>query len=414
VDVDVRVVHVDVPAERAADEREGRREIQQLEERLVVGDRAEEVKGAIVGKPAGIVLALVEPVYRLDEGLERRRGQRIHDHNQTLLVELMVSAVYHGTEYVARDRRGPDWNRRRTGGVMRTVRLIALAAAIGATVWLLAAGANEGTTAARAAGCAATAVHHQPTKNPGLSELPWVQARPDRAFVMGLLLSYSQTLRDARVSRSDGLVLWMRGEKILWKAVGSSIGGTAVARQVGARRSFKIPLRSTSRGVVSALRFPAAGCWRLTLRTRRGAASAVALVVPRPATLGCDATPVGPTGLAGVRPTTAGIAGLWTWFTSANEALIYTHGVAPKEVPTKVPWWIRHGWGARLHLTGIRLDTRGQFRQAFWQAGEAGTRPEGYRAMFPSIVKVPSAGCWLFTLRTGRVAGILVVRAVDL
>ena len=31
----------------------------------------------------------------------------------------------------------------------------------------------------------------------------------------------------------------------------------------------------------------------------------------------------------------------------------------------------------------------------------------------PADLPVPSAGCWLFTLRTGRVAGILVVRAVD-
>jgi hypothetical protein len=35
------------------------------------------------------------------------------------------------------------------------------------------------------------------------------------------------------------------------------------------------------------------------------------------------------------------------------------------------------------------------------------------RAVFPSTVDVPAAGCWLFRLRTGRQAGVLVVRAVD-
>ncbi len=230
---------------------------------------------------------------------------------------------------------------------------------------------------------------------------------------MALLVSYVPTLRDARVNRSGGLVLWTRGEQIVWKVIGSAVRPSLVARQVGAGRTLTVPLQVGARGLLSALRFPAAGCWRLTLRTIHGAASVVALVVPRPAKPACDSTPVGATGLAVVRPTTAGIVGLWTWFTSTNEALIYTHGVAPKDVPTKVPWWIRRGWGARLHLTGIRLDARGQFRQAFWQAGEPGRGPRGYQAMFPSVVKVPSAGCWLFTLRTGRLAGILVVRAID-
>ena len=82
-------------------------------------------------------------------------------------------------------------------------------------------------------------------------------------------------------------------------------------------------------------------------------------------------------------------------------------------MPTKVPWWIRRGWGVRLHLTGVRLDGSGQFSQAFVQAGDPSGRPDGYRAIFPSIVRVPSAGCWLFRLRTGRVAGILVVRAIE-
>jgi hypothetical protein len=297
---------------------------------------------------------------------------------------------------------------------MGPVRLIALVAAIGATAWLVGAAVTKPATARLVSnGCAATAVHYQPTKNPGLSEFPWVQARPARTFVMGILVSYPQTLRDARVNRSDGLVLWTRGERIVWKVVRSAVKPTIVARRIGSGQSFRTTLRVTRSGLVSALRFPTAGCWRLTLRTGRGAARVVALVVPPPARPACDATPVEPTGLAAVRPTTAGIAGAWTWSTTANEALIYTHRVAPRGISTKVPWWVRRGWSARLRLTGVRLDGRGQFRQAFWQAGEPSGYPAGYHAVFPSIVNVPSAGCWLFTLRTGRLAGILVVRAID-
>jgi hypothetical protein len=264
------------------------------------------------------------------------------------------------------------------------VRWIALAAVIGAAAWL-GFGAHSGKTA-RAAACATTLVHYQPTKNPGLSEIPWVRARPDRAGVVALLASYRSTLRDARVNRSDGLVLWTRGERFVWAPTGAwSVEAVVVARQVGGARSFTTPIRVKNRRLVSILRFPSVGCWRLTVHTGRGTASIVALVV----------------------------AGVLSWFTPDHAALMYTHGAAPDEMNTKVLWWVRRRWGVRLHLTGVRLDGKGQFSQAFEQAG-ASSSPRGYHAPFPSIVNVPSAGCWLFTLRTGRLAGILVVRAVDL
>jgi hypothetical protein len=33
--------------------------------------------------------------------------------------------------------------------------------------------------------------------------------------------------------------------------------------------------------------------------------------------------------------------------------------------------------------------------------------------VYPSTVDVPAPGCWLFRLRTGRLAGAIVVRAID-
>lgn len=72
----------------------------------------------------------------------------------------------------------------------------------------------------------------------------------------------------------------------------------------------------------------------------------------------------------------------------------------------KVPWWVRRNWGGSLELVGTRLDAVDSFRQEFPMA----LSPEG---VFPSIVDVPAAGCWLFRLRTARLAGVLVVRAID-
>ena len=48
----------------------------------------------------------------------------------------------------------------------------------------------------------------------------------------------------------------------------------------------------------------------------------------------------------------------------------------------------------------------GAFRQLFQIAGS----PDG---VYPSIVDVPAAGCWLLRLRTAQLAGVLVVRAVN-
>ena len=32
--------------------------------------------------------------------------------------------------------------------------------------------------------------------------------------------------------------------------------------------------------------------------------------------------------------------------------------------------------------------------------------------MFPSIVEIPTAGCWAVTVQTGRTAGLIVFQAV--
>jgi hypothetical protein len=48
MDVEVAVVHVDVPPEDVGDERERRRVVEQLDERVVEADEAEAVEGVAV------------------------------------------------------------------------------------------------------------------------------------------------------------------------------------------------------------------------------------------------------------------------------------------------------------------------------------------------------------------------------
>jgi hypothetical protein len=175
------------------------------------------------------------------------------------------------------------------------------------------------------------------------------------------------------------------------------------ARRLDGPGSFAVPLQGDG---ASQLQFPTAGCWRLTLWNISGfghkVASVVARVVEVPKKLGCGAT-VLENGWAKARPRSSGIKGGWPWIT-AGPAQLTTHG-HDGDKNMKVPWWINRG-GPSLELVGMRLDAVGSFRQTFTEA----LSPKG---VYPSIVDIPAAGCWLLRLRTGRLAGVLVVRAVN-
>jgi len=263
-------------------------------------------------------------------------------------------------------------------------------------VW---AGLDASATPSRSS-CTATVVRYQAAKHPTLHDAPWVLARPTGRGVLGFVVSYPETLRDGRVNRSDGLVLWRAGERIVWS--GPTSARTLVGRRLDGRGSFRVRLAPSEDGLVSEPRFPAAGCWRLSVG---GEGTVVARVVARPASLGCDASPLTEQG-ALARPRSSGIRGGWgPWRTPEGGALLYTHGHGAG-LNMKVPWWVDRNWGGSLNLTGRRLDAAGSFTQEFPMAGS----PVG---VFPSIVDVPAPGCWLLRLRTGRLAGVLVVRAVD-
>jgi hypothetical protein len=246
-------------------------------------------------------------------------------------------------------------------------------------------------------------VRYQSAKHPTLGDVPWVLARPQGPGILGFLPTYPASLRDGRVNRADGLVLWQRGATIVWTA-----SGTLVAQRIGGGRAIRIPLTPGVDGAVSEPRFPAAGCWRLTLRSGANVASVVARVVARPAKVGCQATML-ESGAAFVRPRSSGMRGLWPW-QSSGPASLTTHG-HDGDRNMKVPWWVNRGWGGSLSLVGKRLDAAGSFRQEFPNATYDGSQGKG--GVFPSIVDVPAPGCWLLRLRTAQLAGVLVIRAVD-
>jgi hypothetical protein len=248
------------------------------------------------------------------------------------------------------------------------------------------------------AGCAATPVHYQASKFPGLSDAPWVLAQPASTGLVGALVTYSSLLRDPRVNSADGLVLWRLGSSIAWNHP-----GTLRVRRLDGRGFFVV--RQESNGNTT-LRFPATGCWRLTLWNNSGfgskIASVVASVVDPPKQLGCGAT-VLEDGWAIARPRSSGIRGGWPWQAS-GPARLATHG-HDGDNNMKVPWWIKRGRPS-LQVLGTRLDAAGSFGQQFREA----LSPKG---VYPSNIDIPAAGCWLLQLRTGRLAGAIVVRAYN-
>lgn len=86
-----------------------------------------------------------------------------------------------------------------------------------------------------------------------------------------------------------------------------------------------------------------------------------------------------------------GAAGPWQ---TRTDRLLITPGGGTSLYATKILWHVRGG-SRLITISGQRLDGLGHFRQRFSAKG-------GY---YPSIVDVPSAGCWRVTVRSGRHSG---------
>ena len=83
------------------------------------------------------------------------------------------------------------------------------------------------------------------------------------------------------------------------------------------------------------------------------------------------------------------------WKSTTDHVLITTGGGPPAGYATKILWHVRGGRGG-VRVIGTQLDGVGHFRQGFSTSGGL---------FFPSIVKVPSPGCWRVTVRSGGHVG---------
>ena len=269
--------------------------------------------------------------------------------------------------------------------------------------------------AAALLGCPATTVHYGPTP----FGTPWVRS----GGVTGNVFAYSGSmLMDERVNGSDGLVLYTRGGtgnpamKILWTTSAVSRRLTVVGKRLDASGAFTQRFRG-GREVPSILTIPTAGCWRLSVRAGSARGTLVVRAVDPPAESVCGAsgvfrmTPHPRFGEIAWMPTTPrsnGIAAVRFVSTvpDADRAVIYAGGVAPAGWSTKFLWWSPRP-AASAVLSGWRLDGLGTFRESLpAAAGDDGT------IVYPSIVDIPTPGCWAVRVAVGGRTGLVVFEAV--
>lgn len=243
---------------------------------------------------------------------------------------------------------------------------------------------------------------------------PWIAVGPRRQRLEAWLYSYDGQLADARVNRSERLVLYAGKEhKIGWysrKWGGSWL--TIVGNRLDAPGSFRQRFRAAhgTGAYPSGLRIPASGCWQLTLRTKGWVRRLVVEAIESPAERACDATPVPESGFAVLTPQRSGIVAGWGWRTPEGGALLYAGGRTPEGGNTKVLWRTTRDASfasGELTLWGKQLDGTGMLRQTLSEV-----TPRGH---WPSIVAVPNSGCWLLTARIGGLpgaAGIIVARVI--
>jgi hypothetical protein len=264
--------------------------------------------------------------------------------------------------------------------------------------------------AAALLGCPASTVHYGPTP----VGTPWIADRS----VTGNLFAYGgRTLMDARVNSSDGVVLYTHGHtlsgatKVLW-VVRRNYGATLTLRGTRLDGSGTFTQRFAHRGgqFPSIVDIPEAGCWRLSLHSGKVRATFVVQAVDVPAESFCEPTRVYRDGVSRMptTPTTNGIEA--TRFVStvpgADRAVIYAGGRAPEGWSTKFLWWSPKPAGG-LVLNGTRLDAPGSFRQTFTSAAaDDGT------IVYPSIVEIPTSGCWAVRVTIGPRTGLAVFDAV--
>ncbi len=110
-------------------------------------------------------------------------------------------------------------------------------------------------------------------------------------------------------------------------------------------------------------------------------------------------------------PLSAGVTGHLFFGHNAHgtAAEMHIHGTMPDGGATKILWVISHGnVGVTITIAGRNLTGSGRTKQDFPVAGGGGVPGSQY----PSIVVVPTPGCWQFHLRSGSVAGTVTLPVV--
>ncbi len=86
-----------------------------------------------------------------------------------------------------------------------------------------------------------------------------------------------------------------------------------------------------------------------------------------------------------------------------GRALIYTGGRTPSGGATKILWYVPRG-GLWLTVRGLRLDGPGTFSDRFRIVGNY---------FYPSVIDIPSVGCWRLTVASGGRRGRFAFVAID-
>jgi hypothetical protein len=264
-------------------------------------------------------------------------------------------------------------------------------------------------SAVLATSCPATPVHYGVQADAQRETAPWIAAGPGRRRIVGHLYAYSGMLGDARVRTSPGFVLYVgRPAKIGWLPRWWGDWGRYLTFD-GQRLDGPGTFRQRFRRAVSpqfyptGLTIPTAGCWRLTLRSGVRRETVVVRAIEPPAERPCDLSRVDPDGIRAT-PAASGLVAGWRWQTEDGGALMYTGGKTPDGGNTKVLWRAERAHESFVEIFGRRLDRAGSFDQRLQEVF-----PRGF---FPSHLVVPDAGCWLLTVRSGRMGGVIVFRAV--
>lgn len=276
--------------------------------------------------------------------------------------------------------------------------------------------------------CPATRVNYQRNRDAGtgLSDLPWIAAGRGPTRIVGYLFSYLVSLSDRRFNESSRLVLPYGGRssgaaapKILWIPRGAAGPMLVISgRRLDGPGSFSQSEPVASGGFPSIVEIPSAGCWELTLATGNLRVPVVVQAV-EPHETGCDATRVRhetnprlgvPGPWISATPTSAQLYGQGSVVTDAGDtASIYAGGRRPDGASTNVLWIAKGKRGALLEILGTRFDGPREGPGWFRQRVRMAAQRAGH---FPSVLNIPTPGCWLLTVRTGAVAGIVVYRAI--